>query len=143
MNTNAGCAEIHAFGFPALAKFLRPTVQRMCAGNRAARIIRLVARRVKENLDCIADDLRDRALVREHNIGHPATYSLSSVPSTSGAAISTNDVKVGENRGDLAPVKFHAARAVGRHSISSNTSNRDGPASARGSQATNGSKCPG
>src|ERR1700676_1077503 len=43
VNADTGGAEIHALGLPALAKRLRPDVETMRAGDRARRIIRLVA----------------------------------------------------------------------------------------------------
>src|SRR6267142_2490570 len=72
VNADAGCAEIHAFGLPALAKRLGPAIEVMRAGNGAGGIIRLVAGGVEQNLDRVAHDLRDGAFVCKDNIGHPA-----------------------------------------------------------------------
>src|SRR6202011_4274494 len=59
MNADAGCTETHAFFLPALAKRLRPDVEILRAGDRPRRIIRLLAGRVEQHLDRIADNLRD------------------------------------------------------------------------------------
>src|SRR3984957_3038316 len=69
MNADAGDTEIHPLGLPSFAKFLGPDIQMMSAGDRPGRIVRLVARRVEQDLDRVADDLCDSALMREDDIG--------------------------------------------------------------------------
>ena len=70
VNANPCCTEIHAPGFPALAKLLSPAVEIMRAGDRPCGIIRLVSGCVEENLDRVADDFRNRTFMCEDNIGH-------------------------------------------------------------------------
>ena len=72
MDADPGRAEIHALGFPALAKCLGPHIEIVRAGDRACRIIRLIAGRVEQDLDRVANDLGDRAFMGKHNIGHAA-----------------------------------------------------------------------
>ncbi len=42
----------------------------MRAGDRPRRIVGLLARRIEQHMDCVADDLGDRAFMREHDVGH-------------------------------------------------------------------------
>ena len=72
VDANSGRAEIHALGFPAFAKCLGPCIESVRAGDRACRIVRLIAGRVEQDLDRVADDLGDRAFMGKHNVGHAA-----------------------------------------------------------------------
>lgn len=54
----------------AIAEFLRPFIQCQGARDGARGPIRLFTRRTKQDVNGVADDLRQRSLVCEHDIGH-------------------------------------------------------------------------
>ena len=96
---------------PAFAEGLRPDVEIVRAGDRSAGVIRLLSGRVEQHLDRIADDLGDRALMREHDVGHAADIFVEQLAQH----FRCNRLHqrgeagdVGEDRGDLAPVHRHA-----------------------------------
>ena len=93
MYSNARRAERDAFLAPTPRKIPRArasSAKRACDG--AGSVIRLVAGGTEEHLDGIADDLRHRSLVSEHDSVMPTRYSLRMSPSTAGSIVSTREV---------------------------------------------------
>lgn len=72
MQTNARHAEFDVLGFAADAKVFRPDIERMGACDCACGIVWLITGGIEQCLDCIADDLGDRPLMREQDFRHPA-----------------------------------------------------------------------
>src|SRR5471030_126521 len=70
VNADAGRAETDVFGLPALAKLKSPGIEIVRAGDRTRRVVGLVSGSIEENMDSVTDDLRDRAFMREHDLGH-------------------------------------------------------------------------
>ena len=111
MNADPGHAEIDALCLPALAERLRPAIEILRAGDRARRVVRLVAGRIEQNLDRVADDLRNRALMREHDVGHAADIFIEQLSQHFGRRgfDQRGEARdVGEDGGDFAPVHGHA-----------------------------------
>ena len=55
---------------PTLAERLGIFIQSQCASDRASGVVWLLAGRSKQDVNGIADDLRHRAIMGKHHIGH-------------------------------------------------------------------------
>ena len=70
MNANARDTQRNALFVTAFAERLGVLVKSQCAGNRASGMVGLLAWGSKQHVQRIADDLRHRTVMGEHNICH-------------------------------------------------------------------------
>ena len=70
MGADACDAERDALLLPAPAKLLSAFIQSQRAGHGTGGVIGLLARRAKQDVKGVADDLRHRSIVGEHDVGH-------------------------------------------------------------------------
>lgn len=68
VNVDAGHSKIYAFGFPALAKILRPRIQITGTSDRARRIVGLIPGGIEENVKRVTDNLGNGAFVSTRDV---------------------------------------------------------------------------